>query len=46
MAVPLLLYGCENRALKRTNDRKSESAEMKFLRVEIKFLMRVAGYTL
>jgi hypothetical protein len=39
MAVPVLLYGCENWALNRVDRRKIESTEMKFLR-------RVAGYTL
>jgi hypothetical protein len=39
MTVPVLLYGCENWALKRVDRRKIETAEMKFLR-------RVAGFTL
>jgi hypothetical protein len=39
MAVPVLLYDCENWALNRVDRRKIETAEMKFLR-------RVAGYTL
>jgi hypothetical protein len=39
MAVPVLLYGCENWALNRVDRRKIETAEMKFLR-------RVAGYSL
>jgi hypothetical protein len=39
MAVPVLLYGCENWALNRVDRRKIETAEIKFLR-------RVAGYNL
>jgi hypothetical protein len=39
MAVPVLLYGCENWALNRADRRKIETAEIKFLR-------RVAGFTL
>jgi hypothetical protein len=39
MAVPVLVYGCENWALNRVDRRKIENVEMKFLR-------RVAGYTL
>jgi hypothetical protein len=39
MAAPVLLYGCENWALNRVDRRKTQTAEMKFLR-------RVAGYTL
>jgi hypothetical protein len=39
MAVPVLVYGCENWTLNRVDRRKIETAEMKFLR-------RVAGYTL
>jgi hypothetical protein len=39
MAVPVLLYGCENWTLNRVDRRKIENVEMKFLR-------RVAGYTL
>jgi hypothetical protein len=39
MAVPVLLYGCENWELNRVDRRKIETAEIKFLR-------QVAGYTL
>jgi hypothetical protein len=39
MAVPVLLYGCENWALNRVDRKKIETAEMKFSR-------RVAGFTL
>jgi hypothetical protein len=39
MAVPVLLYGCENWVLNTVDRRKTETAETKFLR-------RVAGYTL
>jgi hypothetical protein len=39
MAVPVLLYGCENWALNRVDRRKIETTEMKSLR-------RVAGFTL
>jgi hypothetical protein len=38
MAVPVLLYGCENWALNRVDRRNIETAETKFLR-------RVAGFT-
>jgi hypothetical protein len=38
MAVPALLYGCETWALNRSDKRKTETAEMRFLR-------HVAGYT-
>lgn len=39
MAVPMLTYACENWTLNRSNKRRIEVAEMKFLR-------SVAGYTL
>lgn len=39
MAVPMLTYACENWTLNRSDKRKIETAEMKFLR-------SVAGYTL
>lgn len=39
MAVPMLTYACENWTLNRSDRRKIETAEMKFLR-------SVAGYTL
>jgi hypothetical protein len=39
MAVPVLLYGCENWPLNRVDRSKTETTEMKSLR-------RVAGYTL
>jgi hypothetical protein len=32
MAVPVLLYGCENWTLNRVDRRNIETAEMKFLR--------------
>jgi hypothetical protein len=38
MAVPTLLFSCENWALNRSDKRKTETAEMRFLR-------HVAGYT-
>jgi hypothetical protein len=38
MVVPTLLYGCETWALNRSDKRKIETAEMRFLR-------HVAGYT-
>ena len=39
MAVPVLMYGSENWSLKRSDKRKIEAAEMRFLRL-------MAGYTL
>ena len=39
MAVPVLVYGCENWSLNRSDKRKIEAAEMSFLRP-------MAGYTL
>ena len=39
MAVPVLMYGSENWSLNRSNKRKIEAAEMRFLRP-------MAGYTL
>ena len=39
MAVPVLMYGSENRSLNRSDKRKIEAAEMRFLRP-------MAGYTL
>jgi hypothetical protein len=39
MAVPMLIYASENWTIKRSDKRKIELAEMKFLR-------SVAGYTL
>ena len=39
LAVPVITYGCENWSLNRTEKRKIESSEMKFLR-------SVAGFTL
>ena len=39
MAVPVLMYGCVNWSLKRSDKRKIEAAEMRFLRP-------MAGYTL
>ena len=39
MAVPILMYGSENWSLNRSDKRKIEAAEMRFLRV-------MAGYTL
>ena len=39
MAVPLLMYGSENWSLNRSDKRKIEAAEMRFLRL-------MAGYTL
>ena len=39
MAVPVLMYGSENWSLNRSDKRKIEAAEMKFLRP-------MAGYTL
>ena len=38
MAVPVLMYGSENWSLNRTDKRKIEAAEMRFLRP-------IAGYT-
>jgi hypothetical protein len=38
MAVPTLLYGCETLALNRSDKRKIETAEVRFLR-------HVAGHT-
>jgi hypothetical protein len=38
MAVPTLLYGCETWALNRSDKKKIETAEIRFLRY-------VAGYT-
>ena len=39
MAVPVLIYGNENWSLNRSDKRKIEAAEMRFLRP-------MAGYTL
>ena len=39
MAVPVLMYGSENWSLNRTDKRKIEAAEMRFLK-------SMAGYTL
>jgi hypothetical protein len=39
MAVPVLMYGSENWSLNRSDKRKIEAAEMRFLRP-------MAGYTL
>ena len=39
MAVPVLMYGSENWSLNRSDKRKIEAAEMRFLRL-------MAGYTL
>lgn len=39
MALPALLYGCENWVLRKKDERRIEAVEMKFLRF-------VAGYTL
>ena len=39
MAVPVLMYGSENWPLSRSDKRKIEAPEMKFLRL-------MAGYTL
>ena len=39
MAVPVLMYGSENWSLNRSDERKIEAAEMRFLRP-------MAGYTL
>ena len=39
MAVPVLMYGCVNWSLKRSDKRKIEAAEMRFLG-------SMAGYTL
>jgi hypothetical protein len=40
MAVPVLLYGCENWALNRVNRRKIETAEIKFLRLVSEYTLR------
>jgi hypothetical protein len=39
MAVPTLLYGCENWVLLKQHERRTEAAEMKFL-------ISVAGHTM
>ena len=39
MAIPVLMYGSENWSLNRLDKRKSEAAEMRFLRPTV-------GYTL
>ena len=39
MAVPVLMYGCENWSLNRSDKRKIEAAEIRFLRPK-------AGYTI
>ena len=39
MAVPVLMYGSENWSLNRSDKRKTEAAEMRFIRP-------IAGYTL
>ena len=39
MAVPVVMYGSENWSLNRSDERKIEAAEMRFLRP-------MAGYTL
>jgi hypothetical protein len=39
MAVPALIYWCENLTLKKQHGRRTETGDMKFLR-------SVAGYTL
>jgi len=39
MTVPVLIYGSENSSLNRSDKRKIEAAEMRFLRP-------IAGYTL
>jgi hypothetical protein len=37
MAVPVLMYGSENWSLNRSDKRKIEVAEMRFLRQDIHF---------